>query len=542
MKQPLIILLLFTLVWGAGLASRSITRPDEGRYAEIAREMAVTGDWVVPHLNGIPYFEKPPLQYWATASAIDLLGPTALAARLWPAVLGWLGVIMVWRFGNRLFGRGSGVRAALVLVGCLYYAALGHVNSLDMGVAVWMTLAVCAFLAAQVGERRWMWVAWAAAALAFLSKGLMALALPGGALLLYSLWTRDASPWKRLEPLGGLMVFLGMTVPWFLLAGERHPEFLHFFFIHEHLERFVTTEHRRVEPFWYFVPILLAGLLPWTSLLYDAWLRPLRGMRSRHFSPQRFLACYVLFIVGFFSLSGSKLPAYILPAFPPMALLMGRVLLHRPALPPGPGRLALAWGMVLAGVALLLAFPALPQHWGLSLDMDPDMVVPYQRVAPWILASALIIVCGSLGSRRWRNHPLPALTVLSFCSLLSVQTLLLGSEALSGITSSRAFARSHAAELQAASHIYSIATYDQTLDYYMQRTVVPVAFTDELAFGLSLEPQHAIPTLEAFRPVWTDDVRAVALMEPAMYDALVAQGWSMRLISRDSRRVIVARI
>lgn len=539
MKRPLTLLLLFVLLWGLGLSTRSITRPDEGRYAEIAREMAVSGDWVVPHLNGIPYFEKPPLQYWATAAAIDLLGPTELAARLWTALTGLLGLLVVWRFGDRLFGHGSGIRAALVLAGSLYYAALGHVNSLDMGVSVWMTLAVCAFLAAQVGDRRWMWLAWAATAAGFLSKGLMALALPGGSLLLYTLWTRDTSPWRRLEILRGLPLFLLLATPWIVLAAGRHPEFLHFFFIHEHLERFATTVHRRVEPAWYFLPILLMGLLPWTSLLVASVLRPLRGLRSRTFSPQRFLALYALFVVTFFSLSGSKLPSYILPAFPPIALLMGRLLMQRERLPASLPWLGFGWAAVLAVGAALFAFPS---HLGLSLDMDADMVAPYQRFSTWIFVAAAAMATGAWIAIRWRSRTLQALAALSLCALLSVQCLLLGSERLAPITSSRQFARDHAATLHAASRIYSIATYDQTLDYYLQRTVVPVAFEDELAFGLSLEPGRAIPTLDAFRPVWEGEHNAVALMEPAMYEALAARGWPMRLISRDSRRVIVARI
>ena len=399
MKRPLILILLFMLLWAAGLSTRSITRPDEGRYAEIAREMAVSGDWVVPHLNGIPYFEKPPLQYWATATAIDLLGPTPLAARLWTALLGLLGIAAVWRFGNRLFGHGVGVRAALVLAGSLYYGALGHVNSLDMGVSVWMTLAVCAFLAAQVGDRRWMWLAWAAAAAGFLSKGLMALALPGGTLVLYTLWTRDTSPWKRLEILRGLPIFLLLSVPWLVLAAGRHPEFLHFFFIHEHLERFTTTVHQRVEPAWYFLPILLAGLLPWTTLFPASVLRPLRGLRSRTFSPQRFLAIYALFVVVFFSLSGSKLPSYILPAFPAMALLMGRLLMQRETLPASLSWLAFGWAIALAGGAFLLAFPS---HLGLSIDIDPDMVAPYQGFSSWILAAGIAMAAGAWLAGRWR--------------------------------------------------------------------------------------------------------------------------------------------
>ncbi len=542
MKRPLAIALLFVLLWGMALATRSITRPDEGRYAEIAREMAVSGDWVTPRLNGIPYFEKPPLQYWATTLSIGLLGPTALAARLWTALMGLLGVWVVWRTGDRLFGHGSGKWAALVLISSLYYAALGHINSLDMGVSVWMTVSVCAFLRAQVEDRRWMMLAWAGAAAAVLSKGLMALVLPGGALILYSLWTRDVSPWRRLDPIRGVLILLALAAPWFLLCGAEHPEFLHFFFIHEHLERFTSTVHQRVEPFWYFLPVVLAGWLPWTGLLYNSVIRPLRGFHSRVFSPQRFLALYALLVVAFFSFSGSKLPSYILPAFPVIALLMGRTLAQRPRLPTSAMGLALLWSATLIFVAAVLRFPEIAAQWGIQPDIDADMVTSYQHFSGWMLAASAALMAGILLALRWRDVAFKAFTALAFASLMAVQLLMQGSESLSDVTSSRGIATDYAAEFRAASHIYSVGTYDQTLDYYLQRTVVLVAFQDELAFGLTLEPWRSIPTLMAFRATWQNDTSALAIMAPTTYDMLSTEGLPMRVIFRDTRRVIVARI
>ena len=542
MKRPLAVALLFVLLWGMGLATRSITRPDEGRYAEIAREMAVSGNWITPRLNGIPYFEKPPLQYWATAESIEVLGPTALAARLWTALMGLLGVWVVWRSGDRLFGHGSGKWAALVLVSSLYYAVLGHINSLDMGVSVWMTVSVCAFLRAQVEDRRWMMLAWAGAAAAMLSKGLMALVLPGGALILYSLWTRDLSPWRRLDPIRGALIFLALAAPWFMLSGAAHPEFLRFFFIHEHLERFTSTVHQRVEPFWYFLPILLAGWLPWTGLLYASVIRPLRGFHSRAFSPQRFLALYALLVVLFFGLSGSKLPAYILPAFPPIALLMGRTLAQRPRLPMSAMGLALLWSATLTFAAAALRFPDLAAQWGIHPDIDEDMVAAYQHFAVWILAASSVLMAGVLLALRWRATVLKAFATLALSSLMAAQLLMQGSETLADFTSSQRIATDYAAEFRAASHIYSVGTYDQTLDYYLQRTVVLVAFQDELAFGLTLEPWQSVPTLAAFRHLWLDETGARAIMAPTTYTVLAAEGLPMRVIFRDTRRVIVARI
>ena len=542
MKRPLLITLLFILLWGIGLSTRSITRPDEGRYAEISREMSLSHNWVTPRLNAIPYFEKPPLQYWAGAISMQALGPTPLAARLWSALMGLLGCFLVWRAGNRLLGARAGLYGALVLGSGVYYVILGHINTLDMGVSVWMAAALFAFLRAQVEDRRWMMVAWGAAAAALLSKGLMALVLPGITLVLYSLLTRDTSVWKRLDPVRGLLILIALAGPWFLLCAQANPEFLHFFFIHEHVQRFMSTVHQRVEPAWYFIPILLAGLLPWTGQLWAALRRPFAPSETRAFSPTKFLALYVLVVLVFFSLSGSKLPSYILPAFPALALLIGNVLSRQKTFPHSALWLGLGWAALLAFAAAVLGFPDSAAQWGILPDVDEDMVVAYQQFAPYLLAASAVLVVGALFAQRALQQPLRATVHLSLAALLSTQLLLLGSDKLSDVTSSSGVAQILTKEFSAASHIYSVGTYDQTLNYYTHRTVVLVAFEDELAFGLTLEPQDAIATLAAFAPIWQRDMGALALMSPAIYANLAATGLPMRVIFKDSRRVIVTRI
>lgn len=536
-------LALLLLIWSVGLGSRALTRPDEGRYAEIGREMAQSGDWITPHLNGIPYYEKPPLQYWATAASISVLGPTPLAARLWTALMGLLGIVASAFFARRLFGYAAAERTPWILMGTWYYTALAHINTLDMGVAVWMFLAVGGFLLAQQERSRaWMTVAWVAAALGFLSKGLMALALPGAALVLYTLFTRDLGPWKRLYFLPGLPLFIVITVPWFWLAYQVHPEFLWFFFVHEQFDRYTTTIHQRIEPAWYFLPILLGGLWPWTGVALRTLRDALFHQQGQGFSAPRFLAIYAVFIVLFFSLSGSKLPDYILPAFPALALLMGRHLALRPGtLPASPPLLLAAGGLFLMAGAALLLFPYAARGIGFAIDLDSDMVTEYQQFARWIGVSGLLCLVGALWSRSQRNQSFNAIRILACAALGATQILLVGSNTLATTQSGAPLALLMAPRLQAASHLYSLDTYDQTLDFYLQRTVIPVAYTDEMAFGLSLEPQRAIPTLAAFKPIWDHDNGAVAIVPPALMPQLRQQGFTFRVLYQDTHRVIVAR-
>src|SRR4051812_32897878 len=192
-------------IWFAALGFRTLVKPDEGRYAEIAREMAVTGDWVTPRLNGIKYFEKPPLQYWATAAAFRAFGENDWTARLWTGLTGLAGVLLAWRLARRLYGETAGLLAATVLGTSVMYFVVGHLNTLDMGTTFFLEAALAGFLFAQGApprspdERRWMLAAWAAMALATLSKGLIGLAFPVLTLIAYSVVERDLRPWRRLH-------------------------------------------------------------------------------------------------------------------------------------------------------------------------------------------------------------------------------------------------------------------------------------------------------------------------------------------------------
>src|SRR5882724_1660179 len=253
------------LLWFAPLGCRDLVHPDEGRYAEIPREMLATGDWVTPRLDGLEYFEKPPLQYWATAVAYSAFGESNGTSRLWTALLGFLGILMTGFAARRLYDARTAWSAALVLTGSVYYAVMGHFNTLDMGVSFFMCGSLFGFLLAmqeQDGKLRriFMYLAWVSAALATLSKGLEAVVLPGSVFLLYVGITRDWARFKQLHIFAGLLIYIIIVAPWFMWVTLRNPGFAQFFFIHEHFERFLTTVHHRVAPWWFFIPILVLGL------------------------------------------------------------------------------------------------------------------------------------------------------------------------------------------------------------------------------------------------------------------------------------------
>src|SRR3989338_5293650 len=394
-KQAWWLLIAIALIWFANLEYRTLIKPDEGRYAEIPREMVASGDWGTPRLNELKYFEKPPLQYWATATAYTLFGEHQWTSRLWAGLTGFAGILLLWFAGLRLFGREAAGYAALLLSSSLLYVLMAHINTLDMGVTFFITLGIFGLLLAQheYGSRRWMLVAWAGLALAVLSKGLMGIILPGAAQFIYCVVQRDFGVLKRMHWLPGLAVFFVITVPWFVLVMQANPEFFERFFIYEHYTRFTTKTHGRYQPWYYFIPILLAGALPWTVLMFDSMFRSVmergrgRSLPDKTFNTERFLLIWAVFIYVFFSVSGSKLPSYLLPMFPALALLMGKRIAEMR------GRVLL-WQVAPAiPVALLLL--------GLALNVGkfadtPNQAELYPHYGPWLVVAALGSLTGLL--------------------------------------------------------------------------------------------------------------------------------------------------
>lgn len=548
----LLLTLLMAAVWFGNLEYRKLVRPDEGRYAEIAREMAVSGDWVTPRLNDIKYFEKPALQYWITAGAYRLFGEHHWTARLWSALTGFLGIFFTAFAATRLFGREAGLLSATVLGSSLLYTLIAHMNSLDMGMTFFMGGALMSFLLAQQdGASKpanclWMHVAWAALAFSVLSKGLMGIVLPGAVIVLYTLIERDFGLWKKLHLLSGIALFMTITAPWFIAVSIANPEFFHFFFIHEHFERFLTKTHGRYEPWWWFIPVLAAGILPWLITLIEAMARawkvdasqqnsplPLQGGGNNSgFKPKRFLLIWAVFIFVFFSLSGSKLASYILPIFPALALLIGDHLSRIN------GR-RLFWQILpiifLATAGLLLA-PSTVRFADNELARGQ-----YAVFANWLMVASAIWLVGTVAALllSYRDKVRGAIIVLSCSSLIAAQVLLTGHDSLSATRSDYKIAEQIKPHLRPGAPFYSLSGYDQTLTFYLKRTVTLVEYQDEMAFGIAQEPHKWLPTIESFKQAWVQQPYALAIMSHGTYQQLSQQGLPMRVIARSVDKTAV---
>jgi 4-amino-4-deoxy-L-arabinose transferase-like glycosyltransferase len=533
------LLLAVAVIWFGNLEYRKLIQTDEGRYAEISREMAVSGDWLTPHLNDLKYFEKPPLQYWTTAAAFKAFGEHNWTARLWTALTGFLGIVLVYFTALRLWGREAGLYSAAVLGSSVLYVMLGHINALDMGMTFFMTLGMCGFMLAQHDgatareNRIWMHVTWAALALAVLSKGLIGLVLPGAVLVLYTLIQRDWALWQRLHLITGMLLFLAIAAPWFVAVSLANPEFPHFFFIHEHFERFLTKTHRRYEPWWWFIPLLAAGIMPWLIHMADALLRAWKGdagTRER-FQPRRFLLIWSVFIFVFFSVSSSKLPSYILPIFPALALLIGLRLTQIPA------RVQF-WMMapVLLAAGAFLVLTRYTENFAAAEELEY-----YRHYALWLTAAALLWLAGSLLGLYLlrRSRVRAAILTVALSALLFAQLVISGHESLAPLNSTWHFAQQIKPHLRPDAPFYSVGIYDQTLPFYLQRPLTLVALQDEMAFGLQQEPAKWLPSFAAFEQAWRKDDYALAIMEPASWEMYKAQALPMQVIVQDAQYVVV---
>lgn len=484
-KALWVFFLVLALAWFGTLGIRPLYKADESRYGEISREMVASGDWVTPRLNGFRYFEKPPLQYWATAALFSLLGEKDWVARLWTALTGLAGILLVLLAGNRLFGPPAGHYAAAVLAGSPLYVLLGQVNTLDMSVSVFLAAALVAFLR---GHMLWFWAACAAAVL---SKGLIGIVLPGAALFFFMLVKRDWALIRRIRPFAGPALFLAITAPWFIAVSAANPEFLHFFFVQEHFQRFTTEMHQRAEPAWFFVPILAAGLGPWL-------LPYLRSLKPRD-DATLLLVTWTIVVFVFFSASGSKLPPYILPIFPAAALLVGRALAQ--------DRPAKLLTLQSALLAVICAAAAVVLPW---------VAKGYAEYARW-LALALALMAGAAAGAAffaWRGSIGAAAVALAAGGLAATQIGLAGHLSIAERFSVAGTVARLAELPPREAPVFALAAYDHTIPWTLKRTVTMVMHRDELDKEIAWEPAKFVPDLASFARAWNAAPQAWAFVRP----------------------------
>jgi 4-amino-4-deoxy-L-arabinose transferase-like glycosyltransferase len=335
----ILILATLSICYFSHLGALGFLGPDEPRYAWIARAMAESGDWVTPRLYGQAWFEKPILYYWEAALSFKLFGVSEIAARLPSALSALLATLALAWLALRVYGAATARWFLVLLPSSVAMIGFSHSAATDMPFSAMLAIAmVCAAVILGLADNehtpilpRTPWLALALfgffLGLAVLAKGPAAILLSGGAIFFWAIFTKRWRAAFRLLHPAAIAAFCATALPWYLLCARRNPDFFRVFIVEHNFKRYLTPEFQHIQPFWFYAPVLLVALLPWTAtLLWSAAVGAIHLWRARSASSSTcFLLCWAAFCMLFFSTSHSKLPGYILPAIPAIALLMARV-------------------------------------------------------------------------------------------------------------------------------------------------------------------------------------------------------------------------
>ena len=527
--------------------------PDEGRYAEIPREMLERGDLITPTLNYVKYFEKPPLLYWLNAASIWIFGQNEFAARLPSALCGLATVLATYLIARKLYDRRTALISAIILGTSAGFVLQSRIILTDMLLTFCLTAALGAFIVAAQHERRrggalpW-YLFYLFCALAVLAKGLIGIVFPGGIIFIYLLLTGKWRIVKRMRLVTGLLLFLTVVAPWFVAVSLRNPEFARFFFIHEHFERFTSTVHGRYQPVWFFLPVLLGTMLPWSFFIPGALVRAWRNRRHEEFQVGLYLLIWIAVIFLFFSKYSSKLVPYILPIFPPLAMLIAQRI---NSLMEGRGRelklaaIMLGTTLTILGVAGL-GYARLAEAAALLTGIMPqlaDQLRQFVSHAPQLSTTAcisigLLFLLQGVGILAATNrNPARMLTVICICSFLLeilIPRLIMGS--IAQAESPRDLTLKARSLVRPDTRIVTFGPM-QAVNWYSGRRVMVTGKLDELEFGSKQGDQSAwFPDQQALLKLWNSDNHVLVFLRkselndllPGLSTAPVVQGESGR--------------
>jgi 4-amino-4-deoxy-L-arabinose transferase-like glycosyltransferase len=422
--------LLAAVLFFARLGDLPLMDPDEGRNAEVAREMSESGAWVVPSYNAIPYLDKPALYFRAVALSFSVFGRTEATARLPSALSGALLVVMMFAFCRREYGERAAALAVIVLATTPLVVGFARLVIFDMPLALFMSGAILAGYRAEEdggpARRRWLLLGAASSAVATLLKGPVGFLVPGAVLATFALIERRPRAVLRMLAPVNLLLFLAIVLPWFGALAYKHPEFLHYGLVEETLRRYLTTTFRRTEPVYYYAPILLVALYPWSALLPEAVAAAWQS-RARWTRADRFLIVWAAVVVVFFSSSQSKRPGYILPGVIALAALIGRLFDRALAGPEGRAARLVLRGTLVVALLSTAAAGALslnlagPDRLQALLDFESNEFSRLQPDVGILVASLVAVAVAAFGIRLWRDVRLAlAVFVLPAVLFLSV--------------------------------------------------------------------------------------------------------------------------
>jgi 4-amino-4-deoxy-L-arabinose transferase-like glycosyltransferase len=551
---------LALLLYLVGLGRPPLWEPDEGRYAEIAREMVVGRDYITPRDNFVPYFEKPPLVYWVTAASIRIFGRNEFAARLQAAIASAGQVGLTGTLGEWMFGATTGLLAALVLALSPLFFAFARFATPDPALAFFFTAAMACFYAgthssaiADGIKGRWIVAAVLMLALGTLTKGPVALLL-GVAIAMFWLFAEGRSgdlfrmPWVKC-----IASYLALTMPWFILVARRNPGFVHFFVIHEHIQRYVESTEHSWGP-WFYIPITIAGMWPWfffipfsLSKFPHVFLVRARGKKTVAALPvtikseddnqgpalHLLIIWFAVFLI-FFSIPRSKLGEYILPGLPPLAILaaVGFAQLEQLSLT-RKRRLFMMFAAINAGAAIAVLTATI---------VVPPFDFRHVLIGDAIVAATALLV-GGVATLVFLNRAASAVPlVLAISVIVGMSAGMDARERVAPFVSYRRLAEAIAPYANRGCRLVSYRHFEQALPFYTGAEETLVNYRGELEpFG----PVHDLSgrvfaTLSQLRATWAGEQCVVLVINridfPTLANLLVP---APTLIGREGKKLAV---
>ena len=542
-------LLIFYFFW---LGHYPFFTPDEGRYAEIAREMVASGDYITPRLDGIAFLDKPVFYYWLQSIAIHLFGVTEWSLRFFPALFGMMGCLITYFCGRSLFNRRTGLLSAIILATTPLYFGAAHYANLDLMVAVLISCCLLFFITAIQYQGKWRLLlllsTYGFAGLAFLTKGLIGLAFPCLIIGSWIILTKQFILLRKIYLLPGFILFLLIVSPWYLLVEKANPGFLHYFFIIQQMTRFFSVGNfNNQTPIWFYIPIIFIGLFPWVIFLIQAVYFNVRVIRlsndtSDHsvlaktrerqnlFSCQQekilFLLIWASVIFVFFSIPHSKTVTYILPIFPALALLIGDYLSANWEVLTTKN---IQWGVsnfLVMGMMLIIALSMLAYCHLINFQAHF-----------WVFLGVMILILfvSLLISFILRHYSMRSLfNICAVCSVLLLLTLTLGTQYLN-LNSAKPLAITLKKLVKPGDEVIFYFKYYQDVPLYLEQRVAIVAdwqsteipykdnWVRELWYGMPFQKANWLMDETTFWQHWESNKRIFVFVKANYFDQFKKQ-------------------
>ena len=492
------LLLLAALTFFAGLGRGAITDSDEGFYAESSREMVASGDWVTPHYNYEPRFQKPILYYWLTSATYLVTGAGEFGARFWAAMAGVGLVLVTAAAGRRWYDETTGLLAGAIVATNFGYFSIGRMALPDLPLTFCITLAIWAALVSTLEQerspRKFVVLAALGLGLGFLMKGPVGLIIPAIVIVPVLMLERRSIGLNPADIVLGFLIMIAVAMPWYLLMWSRHGnDYLQSFFVGDNLERFATSRFNDPRPWWFYLPVVAGGLLPWTPLAL-VWLGPitqlLRGRRAVGTIDLRLLMWALLPLI-FYSISVGKQPRYVLPVLPPLALLLASSIVERTQEWRGLDGARSMPRRALPVVAGSLMSGAFFVALGILLYRAQPLLINVQSIYTTIAASAIavmgamVIVVAMSGS--WRSAPV----VIALAAAVTLPAVQYGALSSGGDDTVRQMAKLVQQNRQADGEVGTIGVFVRNLVFYSGIKTVDL-IGDEQIKNFLTQPNKAL--------------------------------------------------